>query len=428
MGPETTGDPADHDAVIDPKPYRPGKGRLVFTGVFVAAVLGALVVVGVVPRLRAETEMQSDRTRADGERAKIKVEHPSRQAANGKVALPGTVQAVQDAVVYARTSGYVRTYTVDIGDTVKAGQVLATLDTPDIDQELHGAEAATQQADANIEAARTQLALAGTESTRYQQLAGSGVVSQQDMEEHKAGFDARGANLKAIQAAHATAAANLQRLRELKSFSTVTAPFAGVITSRTIEIGQLVTAGISQPMFHVSNTAVMRVYVNVPQIYAPAIKVGDEAKVSLREFPTRPFEGKVTRTSRALDPSTRTLLAEIRIDNADGALLPGMYAELTLAVDRVDSPLMIRPSSLVADAGGTRVAVVDGGAIHWRPVKVDSDLGDKIAIVSGLAETEQVVIAPSERLSEGLLVTPEEAPPPVKKPDAAAPMKPEPAK
>ncbi len=405
-------DHSSEDAEIDPKPYRPNRSRLIVTAGFVATILAVLVLVGVVPRLRAASARKEDTEREAAEPAHVMIEVPVKQAAGGKVSLPGTVQAVQDAVIYARTSGYVHAYNVDIGDHVKDKQVLATLDTPDVDQELRGAEAATQQTAANIDAAKTQLDLAGTESTRYQTLSGQGVVSKQDMEEHKAGFDARGANLKAIQAAHATSQANLQRLRELKSFATVTAPFEGIVTTRNVEVGQLVSAGVSQPLFHVANTSVMRIFVNVPQVYAPAVKIGDQASIHLREYPNRVFTGQVTRSSGALDPATRTLLTEIRIPNPDGALLPGMYAELQLAVTRIDSPFMIRPSSLVADASGTRVCVVENGKIHWRDVKVDSDMGDKIAVLSGLDDKAQVVIGPSERLVEGLPVTATTAPPP----------------
>jgi RND family efflux transporter MFP subunit len=411
---------------IDPKPYRPTRGRMVTTVTVAVIVLGTLTVVGIIPRLRSSAQAKDDKVRLDKESAKVQVEKPVRQGANGKVVLPGTVQAVQDAVVYARTSGYVRTYTVDIGDSVKAGQVLATLDTPDIDQELRAAQASTVQARANIDQAQTQLDLASKESTRYQTLAGSGVVSQQDMEERRASFDARGASLKAMEAARGTSEANLQRLRELKGFATVVAPFDGIVTTRNVEIGQLVAAGTGQPMFHVANTDTVRVFVNVPQVYAPAIKVGDDATISLRELPNRPFTGKVTRSSRALDPATRTLLTEIRIPNPDGALIPGMYAELTLAVNRVDAPLMIRPSALVADASGTRVAVVADGAIKWREVKIDSDLGDKVAVLSGLQATDDVVVSPSERLTDGLKVIAEQAPKPEPtKPAPAAAAKPD---
>jgi RND family efflux transporter MFP subunit len=374
-----------------------------------------------VPRLRAATEARDDHERAAREAAHVMVEHPTRPAAGGKVVLPGTVQALQDAVVYARTSGYVKTFTVDIGDHVKAGQVLATLDTPEVDQELRAAQAATVQARANIEQAKTQRELASTESTRYQTLAGSGVVSQQDMEEHRASFDARTANLQATEAARGSALANLQRLRELKGFATVVAPFDGVITSRSVELGQLVASGTGQALFRVANTSVVRVFVNVPQSYASAVRVGSDATVMLRELPSRPFVGQVSRSSGALDQATRTLLTEIRIPNPDGALLPGMYAQLTLAVSRTDAPLMIRPSSMVADASGTRVAVVEHGAIHWRPVRIDSDLGDQVSVLSGLQGTDEIVVAPSDRLTEGLLVTAEVAKPPA----AGKPGKPE---
>ncbi|HEY4239522.1 MAG TPA: efflux RND transporter periplasmic adaptor subunit [Kofleriaceae bacterium] len=410
---------------IDPRPFRPTKRRMILTIAGVLLVLSVLVIAGVIPRLRAAAEVRDDHERLAHEPAKVQVEHPARPAEGGKVMLPSTIQPVQDAVVYARTTGYVHQFNVDIGDQVKAGQVLATLDTPDIDQELRAAQAATVQAGANIDQAKTQLTLAQTESARYQSLAGSGVVSQQDMEEHRASYDARGANLKAMEAARGTADANLARLRELKGFATVAAPFDGVVTQRNVELGQLVAAGVSQPMFRVANTAVVRVFVNVPQSYAPGVHVGDAATVALREYAARPFTGKVARTSRALDPATRTLLAEIRIDNPDGALLPGMYARVTLGVARVDPPLMIRPSSLVADASGTRVAVVEGDAIHWKQVQVDSDLGDEIAILSGITDKDSIVVAPSEKLAEGLVVKSELAPKP-KAMAAAAPPPPAP--
>jgi RND family efflux transporter MFP subunit len=398
------------EQTIDPTPFRPSRRKLITTVAVAIVVLSTLVVLGMVPRLNSAKEARDDRERMAATSAHVLVEKPTRQVANGKVVLPGTVQAVQEAVVYARTSGYVHQYNVDIGDKVKTGQVLATLDTPDIDQEMRAAQAATVQAGANIEQARTQLDLASKESTRYQTLAGSGVVSQQDMEERQAGFDARTANLKAIQAARGTSDANLQRLRELKGFATVVAPFDGVITTRGVEVGQLVAAGTGQAMFRVANTSIVRVFVYVPQVYAPAIRVGDDATIMLRELPNRPFVGKITRSSGALDPGTRTLLTEVRIANPDGALLPGMYAELALNVNRVDSPLMVRPSALVADASGTRVAVVEGGEIKWHDVKVDSDLGDQVAILSGLGDNDQVVVAPSEKLTDGLRVTAEQAP------------------
>jgi membrane fusion protein, multidrug efflux system len=401
----------ENDVGNDVVEHHPSRRSLVLTGLVAAIILSTLAVSGAIPRLRAAAEVASDRERAANEPAHVEVTRPHRQATAGKVVLPATVQALQEAVINARASGYIHAFNVDIGDAVKVGQVMATLDTPDIDEELRAAEAAAAQASANIEQAKTELALASTESTRYQRLAGSGVVSQQDMEEHQANFDARGAGLRATNAALHTAEANVQRLRDLKQFATIVAPFDGVVTVRNIEIGQLVTAGTGQAMFRVANTSTVRLFVNVPQVHAPAVKAGDSATISLREFPTRTFDGKVTRTAHALDPATRTLTTQIDIPNRDGALLPGMYAQVSLAAERIDSPLMIPPSALVADASGTRVAVVEHGAIRWRRVKVDSNLGDELAILSGLSDGEQIVVAPSERLSDGLLVQAEETPP-----------------
>ena len=409
---ETPAPHAHGDDAIDPARHRPSRRGLIVTAAAAVAALSTLVLVGMAPRLRAATELRDDRERAAAEPAHVQVGRPMRQGAGGKVVLPGTVQALQDAVVYARTSGYVRSFTVDLGDAVKAGQVLATLDTPEIDQELRAAEAATVQARANIAQARTQLAQASTESTRYQALAGSGVVSQQDMEQRRASFETQTATLRAMEAARGSADANRQRLRELKGFATITAPFDGVITSRGVELGQLVAAGTGQAMFRVANTSVVRVFVNVPQVYASAVRVGSDATITLRELPSRPFTGQVSRSSGALDPATRTLLTEIRIPNPDGVLLPGMYAQLSLGVTRADGPLMIPPASLVADAGGTRVAVVEHGAIRWRQVRIDSDLGDQIAVLSGLKDTDDVVVSPTDRLADGLLVTADQAPKP----------------
>jgi len=189
----------------------------------------------------------------------------------------------------------------------------------------------------------------------------------------------------------------------------VTSPFDGVITSRTTEMGQLVTAGMGQgqALFKVAKTDVMRVFVNVPQLFAPSVHVGDEATISVREFPGRAFKGTITRTSNELDTVTRTLLTEVRSPNTDNALIAGMYAQVTLPIKRVDGPLLVPSTALVVDAEGTRLALVEGGAVRWRKVEVDSDLGDKIAVAVGLTESDSVVTVPSDRLTEGMKVSAE---------------------
>ena len=257
--------------------------------------------------------------------------------------------------------------------------------------------------------ARTQSELARVETKRYTTLAPSGVVSQQEVEEHQATLDTQRANVMAAEASLASAEANVHRLEQLKGFATVTAPFDGVITSRTTETGQLVTAGqgAGQALFKVAEVDGMRVYVNVPQTYATSIHVGDSAKVRVRDVARPEVVGTITRTSNELDSVTRTLLTEVRVPNADRALISGMYAQVVVRTKRVGTALLIPSSALVIDAQGTRVAIVAGDRVHWQLVQVDSDTGDKIAIVGGLRETDAVVERASSALREGMTVRPQ---------------------
>jgi RND family efflux transporter MFP subunit len=409
MKPEGTA--PEHDPPFDPAPYRPTAGRVAAVGVAAALLLAGLVVTGIVPRLSERAAAREEQARKNGDLPRVIVVAPTRMAAGSGVTLPGSVQPVQETVVYSRTNGYVRRYTADLGDKVKAGQVLAEIETPEVDQELRQAQAAATQARALVQQSKAQLALARAENSRYQTLVPSGVVSQQESEQRQAMFEAQGANLQASEASLGSAEANVRRLQELKSFATVTSPFDGIVTSRTTELGQLVASGLgqNQALFKVAKTDVMRVFVNVPQLFAPSVRVGAEATVTVREFPGRPFQGAVTRTANELDPVTRTLLTEVRCANPDGALIAGMYAQVELPIRRNDAPLVVPSTALVVDAEGTRMAVVDGGAIRWRRVQVDSDMGDKIAIATGLKETDAVVVTPSDRLREGLAVRAAEA-------------------
>jgi RND family efflux transporter MFP subunit len=401
------------EADFDAAKHRPSRAGLLIAATLAGLLLVGLTLAGVVPRLTGRAAAREEEARGQGELARVTVVLPTRAAMGNGVTLPGSIQPVQETIVYARTNGYVRKYQVDLGDRVKAGQVLAEIDAPEVDQELRQAQAAANQARALVEQAKTQLELARTENSRYTSLRPTGVVSQQESDEHQARFDAQGANVQAAEAALGSAEANVHRLRELKSFATVTSPFGGVITSRTIELGQLVTAGTGQgqALFKVAKTDVMRVFVNVPQLFAPSVRVGEETTVIVREFPGHPFKATIARTANELDSTTRSLLTEVRTPNADGALIAGMYAQVTLPVLRADAPLLVPSTALVVDSEGTRVVVVDGGTIRWRKVNVDSDMGDKVAIASGLSEGDAVVVIPSDRLTEGLKVRAD--PPPV---------------
>ncbi|MGD0677338.1 MAG: efflux RND transporter periplasmic adaptor subunit [Polyangiaceae bacterium] len=405
--------PADprHDAEFAPALYRPSRRTLALLSALALAALVALVFAGAIPRVLDRAAARRDDERAATEPARVSIVNPKPAATRGSLSLPGSVQPLKETVVFARANGYVRSYSVDLGDAVREGQIMAEIEIPEVDQELRQAQASTNQSKALVEQAKTQRELAQVEMQRYTSLVPSGVVSQQETDERKATLDSQRANVQAAEAALASSDANVRRLRELKSFALVTAPFDGVVTARLTETGQLVTAGITsgQALFRVSRTDVMRVFVNVPQLYAPSVRVGDEATLSIREFPDRAFKGTITRTANELDSATRTLLTEVRVPNADRALIAGMYAELALPIARSDAPLLVPSTALVFNADGTRLALVLGDEIHWRTVKIDSDMGDQLAIASGLRETDAVVARPSDRLVEGMKVRAESA-------------------
>jgi RND family efflux transporter MFP subunit len=314
--------------------------------------------------------------------------------------------------MYARANGYVRKWYVDIGAEVRKGQVLAELDLPDVDQQLRQARANAKEAAATISQARSQLDFARTTNDRYSALASSGVVSMQQTDQYSSEYEVRQANLEAAHAATGSADANVRRIEELRAFGTLTAPFDGVVTMRTAEVGQLVVPGTGQgePLFKVAEDDVVRIFVHVPQLYAAGVRRDTEAPVTVRESAGRVFHGRVARTSRELDAATRALLVEIDVPNPDGALVSGMYAKVSLAVSRQDTLLSVPATAALIDANGTRVALVREGQIHWQPVEVSADVGDHLAIATGLSDGDTVVLTPTERLTEGERVQPQGSP------------------
>jgi RND family efflux transporter MFP subunit len=399
--------------IFDPTHHRPSGKGLALVGVAGAVVVAALLAVGVIPRVLHTEAMDEDDKRSASEVAKVRVARAERGQARSALTLPGTVQPLQEARIYARANGYVRRWLVDIGAHVKKGDVLVELDIPDIDEELRQAEAAANQAKAGITQAKSQRGLAKTMTTRYTGLAPSGVVSKQEVEQYQSSFEVQEANVAAAEAALGSAEANVRRLQDLKSFGTITAPFDGVVTMRSAEIGQLVTSGVGagQALFKVAEVDVVRIFVNVPQLYAAGIQVGMDAPTTMRETPGRTFAGKVARTANELDMATRTLLTEVDIPNPDRALVSGMYAQVSFDVKRQDAPLFVPATAVLFDARGTRVAVVTDGVVSWKKVDIDGDFGDRLAISTGLAEGDMVAVTPSERLVEGMRVHAEEAKP-----------------
>jgi RND family efflux transporter MFP subunit len=299
----------------------------------------------------------------------------------------------------------VRAWHADIGDRVKTGQVLAEIETPELDQELLQGRAQLLQTRASLAQSKANRKLAQANLGRARSLAPSGVVSRAELELNEAQAEVGEANVTVAEANVAAQQANIRRLEQLKAFSRVTAPFAGTITQRMVEVGALVTAGNGQPLFRLSAMDPARVFVQVPQDVAPSVRTGESGKVTLREYPGRIFSGKVERAAGALDEATRTMNTEVRVPNPDGALLPGMYAEIALTLPATHRVLELPATALLNDARGQRVAVVDGQRkLHLVPVVVERDNGATVDISSGLSGDEKVVKIGSAAFVEGMAV------------------------
>jgi len=408
-------EPADDDENLAlPEVPRPRASTLLAIGVGGAALLAGLFLLGLVPKLRHQAAVREETARVVGAAPRVSVIKPRRLASPDGFKLPGAVQALEETTVYARTSGYMKRRFVDLGDQVKEGQLLAELETPEADQELSQARATLGQAEAALEASKTQAEFSRTSVERYRALVKESLASQQDIDQKSAQFNADRANVRAVAATVESQKANVRRLTEIKSFARLTAPFAGKVTARRVELGALVTAGngTGQALFKVAQLDPVRVFVNVPQAYAPFIRVGEETTVTVREYQGRAFHGKVTRTAGALDPGSRTMLCEVQVPNGDGALLPGMYAQLQIARSGAPAPFVIPASALLASAQGTRVAVVDAEhRAHLIPVVVGDEYGLEVGIAAGLNGDEDVIKNPGERVAEGIEVALAEAAP-----------------
>lgn len=327
--------------------------------------------------------------------------------AQTETTLPGDVQAIEETTVYARTTGYLKRWLVDIGDEVQAGQLLAEIDAPEVDQQLRQAQAELGQLKAKLKTATAAAVLASATYDRYANLVRSQSITPQEFDEKLANRDTTAAAVDAATADVAAGEANVQRLTEMQSFSKVYAPFAGTITRRSIDQGQLVTTGTNnaQPLFQISKTDPVRVFVHVPQIYAPGVNVGLPAELIVREYPDKQFSGEVSRTSRAIDPETRTLLTEIHVPNPGNQLLTGSYVRVKLKITRQSPPIVVPASALIVNADGSYVATVtDTNHIHLHPVEVEGTLGSDVGLSSGPPSDSIIVSNPGDRLREGQLV------------------------
>ncbi|HXM69417.1 MAG TPA: efflux RND transporter periplasmic adaptor subunit [Candidatus Acidoferrum sp.] len=352
-------------------------------------VVAALLVSGIWSRVRARNALNTETAQAAV--PAVSVVSPKRTAPTDELILPGNVQSFITSPIYSRTNGYLRKWYFDIGAHVKKGQLLAVIETPEVDQQL-------EQARGNLLTAQANLELASITKTRYQGLLKSNAVSQQDVDNAVGTYNANKAIVDADKAA-------VQQYSALVSFEKIYAPFDGVITARNTDIGDLINSGSSSnvktDLFHIAKPEILRVYVNVPEEYSRGIKVGMTADLALAEFPDRKFQGKVVRTADAINVTTRTLLIEVDVQNPTGTLLTGSYAEVHLAIPTPSSTFLIPVNTLLFRTEGLRVGVVKDGKVVLTRVTPGHDFGNDIEVVSGLKANDQIIVNPPDSIVSG---------------------------
>lgn len=371
-----------------PSGPKPVHGLLIL--VVALVIVAAIVVAGVVPRLRAKAEVRSETDNLAV--PAVNVIHPKRGSPQQEIVLPGNIQAFIDAPIYARTNGYLQSWYFDIGARVRKGQLLAIIDTPEVDQQL-------QQARADLNTAQANLRLSQITNDRFEGLKNTDSVAQQDVDNAHGDYAAK----KAIVD---SAAYNVKRLEDLQSFTKIYAPFDGVITARNTDIGQLIDSGSAggpaKELFHVAATRTLRVFINVPQQYSVAAKPGLTADLTLAQFPGRKFQGKLVRTANAIDLASRTLLVEVDVDNATGELLPGAFTEVHLKIP-ADIPTFILPvNTLIFRAQGLQVAAVENNnTAKLVSIALGRDFGAEVEVVSGLTGQESIIASPPDSIIDG---------------------------
>jgi len=409
---EATDKPRQNDAYSAelgftlPEPARLSRSRALIIAGLVVVGLGGVFVLALLPRNAARADLQEQAQKNEKALPRLTVVAPKLVSSDRAVKVPASIQPLEEAVIYARASGYVARWLVDLGDKVKADQLLAQIEVPELNQELSQGRAALAKAQASKVQAEAQKSLATSVLDRTGKLVSAGVATQQELEQTQAQSAVGEANVNLAQAGVEAERANIRRLSDLQQFSKVTAPFAGTITARSIDRGSLVTAG-STAMFRLAATDTVRVFIQLPQDVATNVVVGGPAEVHVREFAGRTFNGTVARTAGALDPVTRTLNTEIRVPNPDGKLLAGMYAEVSLALSAPRQVYEIPATALLSDAQGLRVAIVQpNDTLHMQPITIERDLGATLHVSSGLTGGERLVQIAGAELSEGQKVQP----------------------
>jgi RND family efflux transporter MFP subunit len=372
---------------------RPGAQRR--TAILVAAAALALLALVIYSGVhsRAVTEARLEQRTEQAAIPTVDVLFPREGAPTQEIVLPGNTQAFSDSPIYARTSGYLRRWYFDIGAHVQKGQLLAEIETPEVDQQL-------LQARADLDTAQANLNIAKITASRWQDLVSTGSVSQQET-------DQAVSNLSAVKAAVESSSANVRRLEQLQSFEKIYAPFDGIITARNTDIGALIDAGANtQPreLFHMAAIRTLRLYVAVPEVYSRAARPGASATLTLDEFPGQTFHGTLVRNANSIDLASRTLLVEVDVDNPTGQLLPGAYVFVHLKLPDQTRSVTIPSNTLIFRKEGLEVGLVRNGKAELVPVKISRDYGNSVEIVSGLQPTDAVIVDPSDSLVAGMPV------------------------
>ncbi|HEY7184608.1 MAG TPA: efflux RND transporter periplasmic adaptor subunit [Blastocatellia bacterium] len=371
---------------------RRGPGWTALLAVFAfAIILGFFILSGIRDRMEAQTRLKEETQKSAA--LTVRVTHPKAQAPSQEITLPGNVQAYTETPIYARTSGYLKKWYFDLGAHVKEGDLLAKIETPEVDQQL-------QQAKAELQVAEASMKLAKTTADRWRGLLTKNAVSQQETDE-KVG------DLGVKEATYASMLSNVRRLENLQSFNSVYAPFDGVITARNTDLGALIDAGANAPgkeLFRLAATAKLRVFVSVPQSSARASSAGARAVLTETESPGKEFRGTIVRTANAIDQASRTLLTEIEVDNPTGALLPGAYVTVRLRLPgRIDA-MTIPTNALLFRADGVRVGVAQNGVANLVPITIGRDFGSEVEVLSGLKPADAIILNPADSLISGAIV------------------------
>jgi RND family efflux transporter MFP subunit len=387
---------APHPDAAHALPAPTPSGRPIPKGIIVAVVLAVVIIfllIGLRFLHRSSEEHTLDNLTVSTAIPTVRTVKPTVSGAASEIALPGNTQAFEDTPIYARTSGYLQRWFVDIGQHVAKGQLMATIETPELDEQLMVARAQLKSAQADLD-------LANTTSQRYQNLLKSDSVSKQETDVAVSGAAAKQAAVDAAQA-------NVRRLQQLQSFEKIYAPYSGVVTVRNTNVGDLINSGSSTTasaataLYRIADITRLRVFVAVPEIYAADVRNGDTATLTLDEYPGKIFTGKVTRNSSAIDPASRTLNVEVDIDNHDAKLLPGAYVFVHFKIPQQARLYSLPSNALIFRAQGMQVGIVRDGKVHLRRVTIGKDNGATVEIASGVSADDQVILDPSDSLTEG---------------------------